>query len=130
MLNHFLDAATLFFIEIIEGSLQKGETLDEYANNINEMKRSRPLAYLALSSSFFFTAAYSFYYNLFNALIFAILLMKLADSYVKFYLFGKAAQNGDFSVSAYLGVPNPKITPAIRFAGAFLYPFLFYLAIS
>ncbi|MDR0663959.1 MAG: hypothetical protein LBF86_00315 [Helicobacteraceae bacterium] len=130
MLSHTLDAATLFFIEIVEGGLQKGETLDEYANNISEMKRSRPLAYLSLCASFFYVAIYSFYYDLFSALICVILLMKFVDSYVRFYLFDKIAQKGDVSVSAYFGAPNVKITPAIRYAGALIYPCLFYFAIS
>ncbi|MDR2639108.1 MAG: hypothetical protein LBC09_04655 [Helicobacteraceae bacterium] len=129
MLNYALDATMLFFIEIIEANLQRGDTLEEYARNISDLKRSRPFIYICLYSSFFFVAVYALYYDIFNALIITILALKFADWYAKFYLLGAAKEGGDLAF-ANINAADIKITPAVRYAGAFFYAFLFYIAIS
>ncbi|MDR2033463.1 MAG: hypothetical protein LBP89_02390 [Helicobacteraceae bacterium] len=130
MLNDLLDAAALFFIEIIEANLQKGDTLDSYAQNLIEIKNRYPIVFLGLHLSFFFVVIYAIYYNLFNFSICAIVILKLTDICAKITLLRKAKNSENFSASSYLGTPNFQIKPALRYGGAFIYPLVFYYAIS
>jgi hypothetical protein len=125
-----LDVAMLFFLEIIEANLQKGDNFDSLVRNLSEFNRKSQIGFLFLNSSALFVAFYAIYYDIFNSFILVILALKCADTYTKIYLIRLAKNNDQFSASEFFGAPNVKITPAIRYAGAFLYPALFYCAIS
>ncbi|MGE4295712.1 MAG: hypothetical protein AB7E49_08425 [Campylobacterales bacterium] len=121
-----LDVALLFFIEIVEANLQKGRSFNELVNRLFALKKSRPLQFVLLHTSFFYVLFYAITSGNFSGWFFALLLIKGADIGLKLHLFARMEQEQEaFSSERFFGAPDMPLSPALRYAGAFLYSAIF-----
>jgi hypothetical protein len=126
----WLDIALLFFLEIIEASLQKGQSANALISHLYGLYRRAKLRFFLLHLSLIYVLFYSYTHDLFNGWIALIVAIKIFDLGLKLWIFGRIDRVGTFSVEQFYGVPDMAITPVMRYSGAVLYTLLFAVAIG
>lgn len=124
----FLDLMLLFFLEVIEATMQKGNTFNELVNNLYRL-REKGLIYLL---SLHLSLIYVIYYYLItqNGYLFFLIAIKSIDLMLKLDLTNKIKRSGKpFSSEEYFGANDITITAPIRYSGAIFYTLLFYMII-
>jgi hypothetical protein len=126
---HILDCALLFFIELIEANIQKGATLNELVANLSALKKHYPLIFWLLHTSLFYCLFFAIVSDGSTAILLTIVGVKSFDLIMKLKILRQIkALNAPFDISRFLGMPNIKITPFIRYSGAVVYTLMFYAA--
>ncbi len=127
---NWLDVALLFFLEIIEATLQKGESANALIANLYALYQNSPLRFILLHISFIYVLFYALSHGIFNGWLLLLVAIKGFDLGLKLRIFKRIEQEGGFSLERFYGVPDMAVTPFMRYAGAFLYSGLFALAIA
>ncbi|GHV09586.1 hypothetical protein AGMMS50229_20050 [Campylobacterota bacterium] len=128
MESWFFDVLLLFFVEVIEANLQKGNSFDELVTNLQAIWSQSPLRFWLAHYSFYLVIAYAVFGDHMNGFMLSIVLFKIADIAFKLRLFSDLRVGG--SASTQLGIPNLAITPTVRYAGSVIYSAIFAIALT
>lgn len=123
-----IDAALLFFLEIIEANLTKNRNFEEIVQWYGQLIRNNKLYFAAIHSSLIYLIYTVYSHKLSGFIIFVAVTMKVLDLATKVYLGTKTDENGQFSMMENFNIPNMEISPALRYSGALIYPIAVLIA--
>ena len=130
MEQRILDVLLLFFIEIIEANLQKGDSVSRLITNLRYTKMHHPFVFFLMHTSLYFTAFFLITGIGSAYVLVMIVILKCSDLALKLKLINLVGKNGEFDTMAVFGINDMQISPALRYCGAFIYPLIFYYAMS
>jgi len=124
-MSFLLDLLILFFIELAEGSLIKGDSFKEAIIYLNEIFKTQKIKFILMHTSLVYVLFLVSFYKIKGIGVTLVLVFKGLDLLIKLkILFNQVYQNNLFDTA-----PDIKIDNHLRYAGAFIYPLMIFISL-
>lgn len=129
-MNFLLDISILFFLEVIEGNLYKGNSFKSLIEWLHYLLKNDKIKFISLHLSLIYLIFFVISNEISSFLVTSAILMKVADLVFKIYLTSKVDEKGHFSMVNILGVPDMEISTLLRYSGAVIYPLVVFIGVT
>lgn len=129
-MNFLLDISILFFLEVIEGNLYKGNSFKSLIEWLHYLLKNDKIKFISLHLSLIYLIFFVINNEISSFLVTSAILMKVADLVFKIYLTSKVDEKGHFSMVNILGVPDMEISTLLRYSGAVIYPLVVFIGVT